>query len=404
MAVPSKPSAAGNIYRRLLCGVTLLCLLSLAAGAAAQTTPPRKKPRSARAVALLEWHKDAKGVLAPRLVPISLLWEGKYYDAGLYEASPRPLALEPGTVYEAMRIGVPAGLFTVRGGVSVKGAWYGDGMWSPGVTGSLKMAASDDERPRLHRAAAETASGPPPGQSTPASEPPARPAPEPNDPDRPTLHRGKPASAPAATPTPPPAATPAAAAAAASKPAPALATAGQPEPLVAVSDAEPRESPPYLFPWNRDEEERLTGEMKALAEVEVARQAGGGTPALDQVQVRAFDLNTDNLAEIVLSARASVAKAAAQGKKPLSATYYVTVVGRMTVSGELRKLFAAVTSSAWLGSVPRMEVVDAVDADGDGPAELLFALISDSGRGYAIYRVGRDELFKLVETGPFPND
>jgi hypothetical protein len=173
---------------------------------------------------------------------------------------------------------------------------------------------------------------------------------------------------------------------------------------VAVSDADSQETRPYVFPWNRDEEERLTGEMKALAEAEVARQAGGGTPSLDQVQVRAFDLNTDNLAEMVLSARASVAKAAPKGKKPLPATYYVTVVARTTVSGELRKLFASVTSSAWLGSVPRMEVVDAVDADGDGPAELLFALISDSGRSYAIYRVGRDELFKLVETGPFPND
>jgi hypothetical protein len=180
--------------------------------------------------------------------------------------------------------------------------------------------------------------------------------------------------------------------------------AEKPEPLVAVSDEQTPEPRPYLFPWNRDEEERLTGEVKALAEAEVARQAGGGTPSLDQVKVRAFDLNTDNLAEMVLSARASVVKAAPKGKKPLPLTYYVTVVGRMTVSGELRKLFASVTSSAWLGSVPRMEVVDAVDADGDGPAELLFALVSDSGRSYAIYRVGRDELFKLVETGPIPND
>jgi len=33
MAVPSKPSAALSIYRRLLCGAALLCLLCLAAGA-----------------------------------------------------------------------------------------------------------------------------------------------------------------------------------------------------------------------------------------------------------------------------------------------------------------------------------------------------------------------------------
>jgi hypothetical protein len=394
MRVTSKPSAAVSIYRKLLCGVTLLSLL---AAAAAQTGKPSKKHRSARAVALLEWHKDSKGVLAPRLVPISFLWEGKYYDAGLYEASPRPLALEPGTVYEATRVGVPAGLFTVRGGVSVKGVWYGDGIWSPGVTGSPKSASGDDERPRLSRAAAASPSAPPPAE-TPGS---AASQPEPNDPNRPTLHRGPGRATTAPTAPPPPATAPKTVAAA--TPVPAK-PSERPAPLVAVSDAGSQETRPYLFPWNRDEEERLTGEMKTLAEAEVARQAGGGTPSLDQVQVRAFDLNTDNLAEIVLSARVSVAKAASKGKKPLPTTYYVTVVARTTVGGELRKLFASATSSAWLGSVPRMEVVDAVDADGDGPAELLFALISDSGRSYAIYRVGRDELFKLVETGPIPSD
>ena len=40
----------------------------------------------------------------------------------------------------------------------------------------------------------------------------------------------------------------------------------------------------------------------------------------------------------------------------------------------------------------------------DNYGELLFALVGDTGRGHAIYRVGRDELFKLVETGPLPND
>ena len=401
----SRKRRAVSIYRRLLCGVALLCLLGLAAGAAAQAAPSKKKPRSARAVALIEWKKDAKGVVAPRLVPISFLWEGKYYDAGLYEASPRPLALEPGTIYEAMRSGVPAGLFTVRGAFELHDAWYGDGIWSPGVTGSAKIG-SDDERPRLKRAGAASASAPPPAPGASPSAPPAQPEPEPNDPNRPTLDRGKPASAPTATPAlPPPAAPPKAVAApAAPKPHAPPKPNDKPAPLVAVSDEQAQDTRPYLFQWNRDEEERLTGEMKTLAGAEVARRAGGGQPSLDQLQVRAFDLNTDNLAEIMLSARATVAKAAPRGKKPVTSTYYVTVVARTTVSGELRKLFAATTSSAWLGSVPRMELVDAVDADGDGHGELLFAQITDTGRGYALYRVGRDELFKLVETGPLPND
>jgi hypothetical protein len=401
MAVTSK-SRALNIYRKLLCGVTLL---ALAAGAAAQTAAPKQK-RSARAVALIEWHKDPKGALAPRLVPISFLWEGKYYDAGLYEASPRPMALEPGTVYEGMRSGVPAGLYTVRGAFQLHDVWYGDGIWSPGATGLVRVN-SDDERPRLSRAAEPSTSAPPPLPETHSGSA-TQPEAQVNDPNRPTLTRG-PARAPA-PPSPSPTAAPKGATSSPAPPKPQSAAQpnsnDKPESLVAISDEQAGDTRPYLFPWNREEEERLTGEMKTLAEAEVTRQAKGAKPELDQVHVRAFDLNTDNLAEIVLSARATVTKAPIKGRKPVTATWYVTVVARTTVSGELRRLFASVTSSAWLGSVPRMELVDAVDADGDNYGELLFALVGDTGRGsaYAIYRVGRDELFKLVETGLIPND
>jgi hypothetical protein len=383
-------------------------VLALAAGAAAQTAPfppAKKKQRSARAVALIEWHKDAKGALAPRVVPIAFLWEGRYYDAGLYEASPRPMALEPGTVYEATRSGVPAGLFTVRGAAEVKGIWYGDGIWKPGATLAASSISADDERPRLSRAGAATTSTSP----TPAAETPASSAtqPEAYDPNRPVLHRGKPAAAKAAPPPPSPSsATQAASASPPPKPKPAAQSklSDKPEALVAVSDEQTQEARPYLFPWTREEEERLTEEVKTMAEAAVAHEAGGAKPALDQVRVRAFDLNTDNLAEIVLSARATVAKASPKGRKAVTTFYYVTVVARMTASGDLRKLFSSVTVSAWLGSVPRMELVDAVDADGDTYGELLFALIGESSRAFVIYRVGRDELFKLIETGPMPSD
>lgn len=377
--------------------------MTLAAGAAAQTSEPKKKQRSARAVALIEWHKDAKGLLAPRLVPIALLWENKYYDAGLYEASPRPMALEPGTIYEATRSGVPAGLFTVRGAFEQRDIWYGEGLWAAGATLSSKSASSDDERPRLSRSSSQSASTAPPQAPSKSaqSSTSAAPEPAPYDPNRPVLHRGKrTASSAAPAPAPPPPAAPPKAVAA---PAPPKSN-DRPEPLVAISDEQTVETRPYLFSWNRDEEERLTDQMKALAETEVARQAGGAKPVLEQVRVRAFDLYTDNLPEIVLTARATVTKAAPKGKKPVTATYFVTVVARLTVSDELRKLFSSVTSSSWLGSVPRMELVDAVDADGDNKGELLFALLTETSRSYVIYRVGRDELFKLIETGPIPND
>jgi len=77
--------------------------------------------------------------------------------------------------------------------------------------------------------------------------------------------------------------------------------------------------------------------------------------------------------------------------------YYVTVVAHSDLYGELRKLFSAVTDARHLDVTPRMELIDAVDADGDGRAELLFREISDAGSGYAVYRVGGDQLWQLYE-------
>src|SRR5262249_7382612 len=123
-----------SIYPKLLGGLAAMCLV-LPAAAQTQLKKPRK---SARAVAIIEWKKDLKGGLTPRLLPIALHWEGKYYDADVYQAAPRPMALEPGNIYEAMKSGVPAGLYTVRGGFEFKGVWYGVGSWAAGVTTSAK--------------------------------------------------------------------------------------------------------------------------------------------------------------------------------------------------------------------------------------------------------------------------
>jgi hypothetical protein len=47
-----------------------------------------------------------------------------------------------------------------------------------------------------------------------------------------------------------------------------------------------------------------------------------------------------------------------------------------------------------------MELIDAVDADGDGRGELLFRRTSDGGSAYAIYRVTSDHLWPLFEGTP----
>jgi hypothetical protein len=77
--------------------------------------------------------------------------------------------------------------------------------------------------------------------------------------------------------------------------------------------------------------------------------------------------------------------------------YFVTLVEKVDIYGDLRKLNATVTDTRHLDQIPRLELIDAVDADGDGRGELLFRQVSDTGSAWAIYRAGADQLFPLFQ-------
>src|SRR5206468_12516269 len=78
-----------------------------------------------RALGLLELPPNGKA----HLVPITIMYDGKFYDATAYKAAPVPMALEGGTVYEAVRSGVSQGLFTVTGAARAGSNWIGEGTW-----------------------------------------------------------------------------------------------------------------------------------------------------------------------------------------------------------------------------------------------------------------------------------
>src|SRR5256885_14470159 len=89
-------------------------LTALRALMSGQTNPSQSTRREAarkgpRALALLELPASGKA----RLVPITVMYDGKFYDAGSYKASPTPMALQRDTVYEAIRTAASQGLFTV---------------------------------------------------------------------------------------------------------------------------------------------------------------------------------------------------------------------------------------------------------------------------------------------------
>ena len=134
-------------------------------------------------------------------------------------------------------------------------------------------------------------------------------------------------------------------------------------------------------------------------------------PVMEKVQLRAFDLwgNSDPI--LIMSAEAHLPSASrsptakeswkedATATAPDSVTSYtIMLVAKTDIYGNLRKLYSGVTDKYHLDVIPKLELIDAVDADGDGRGELLFRETSDAGTGYVIYRATADTLWKMFDS------
>jgi hypothetical protein len=161
-------------------------LISLSA--LGQYRSPVVERKTPRAVAVLETYKNG----SRRLIPVTYYFEKKYYDAGLYHATPVPFTLYSETVYDVLQLGVPLGTFTVRSATERQSAWWGNGrfkgMPDPVLMAKKKVAPvvlEDPSKPVLHRREGSEGDNPAPRPS--AASGGATEAPE--DPDRPKLHR-----------------------------------------------------------------------------------------------------------------------------------------------------------------------------------------------------------------------
>lgn len=470
---------------------------------------PREKKikRGPRALGVVEFLPGG----GTRLVPVALWIDGRYYDASLYGASPEPMALEPGTVYEAQDYGEPSGTFVVNTPRQLNGNWIADGNWKPHLALDAKLAADaakqpkpknkeskaiftgghDEGPPVLRRpgssgqakdepsaSTSQTKSQPTPpkedastkpdppkqtassqggrptlgpdndtpapassgstsgGASEPADahssgssddpdrptlkkstpSPPASPAAadaspgsaaegdasyrsDQSDPDRPVLSRGKPAPAPTSKPS-------TEAGASALKPATPV---GKPLPdapptraYVAVSDAGQYETRSMLYTLTPEERQQKAPAMLALAMKDIrtfAAQHSGppiaATAAITDYDLRIYDLDFSNTPTEVVTAKLPVAGKGST--KPI--TYYVTVTARLDINGEPQKIFSAVSDSNHLDAYPRLELIDAIDADANGRGDLLFRQYSDTGVSYALYRVFPYQMEKVFEGG-----
>ncbi|MGA9965098.1 MAG: hypothetical protein WBQ10_07830 [Terriglobales bacterium] len=493
----SRSTARTTLYRTargrvisvvLAVGVFLHCALPPKLFAQAAHTP--KTAKGPRALGLLELAPNGKA----HLIPITILIEGKYYDASAYKAAPVPMALWSETVYEGVLTGVSQGLFTVTGALQRKDAnedteWMAEGTWQSASAikakakkkppPSVPRGLNEDEGPPvLRRSSDKPKSTEPPAEpatpsqptsgpgaspsiaappSTPPASSPPTPSPQtqaqantprengnssddkpPEDKDRPTLKRGKsgaisaeqsqnaPVPSPK-TPAHPPTLAPTTAAATSGSPSgtqPETPAASQIQLVPAISDSHGPDLIPYAYNMQPGEEQEFRKKMLAIAADEVRARAGqpastGGKPSqpahassqrakttavqpiFEDVQLRVFDLGNVNEAELVLTANARMPQTPHQ-KEPANPDleYMITIVARQDVNGDLHKALANITDTQHLDAIPRLELIDAVDVDGDGRGELLFREVSEAGTAFVIYRVIGDRLYPLFQGTP----
>ncbi len=126
--------------------------------------------------------------------------------------------------------------------------------------------------------------------------------------------------------------------------------------------------------------------------------------ALKNVVFRSFDLDLSNDAALVISAEVAGSNPApgVKGSPGKSIVRYISVIARLDFEGIPQKLMVTVTDSSRLDVVPRLELVDAVDVDGAGPAELLFREYSFDHKSFVVYGVGRNTAAKIFEGASQP--
>jgi len=426
-----------KLYRSVHWFVISAWLLLIWPGTAKAQVSRARTNKAPRAIGVLEFLPGGK----VNLIPVAIRIDGDFYDASAYKASPVPMALWSEVVYEGFRTGVSQGLFTVSGALQNQrtSEWIGEGTWQTNeqlAARAKKKTApaeprglSDDEGPPVLRhsgpkqpqpqptvpaktpdqpsASAPAAQTPVPATSAPAPAP--TPKPEPEDKAQPSLKRGKPAPKPE---EPPETAVPA-----------GSARAVPPKPQIdlvpAVSDVTPSDARSYAFEVKPDEFNQLRDKMLALAAEEIRARnrslegksgpaaSSGHTsrrkaadslqPKLEDVLLRIFDLSSNNEPLLVLTAKSEMPAPLSDAGMPASVQYTLLLVEREDVNAEFHKILSNLTDSEHLAVSPRIELIDAVDADGDGRGELLFRRVSDAGSAFVIDRVIGDQLYTLFE-------
>ena len=393
-----------------------LAALSFACEAQFRIAPPERK--TPRAVAVLETFKNG----SRRLIPVTFLFEKKYYDATFYHATPVPFTLYSETVYEVEQFGKPLGTFTVQSATRNSAEWFGNGKFKALPDASLmakkkaaRVVVEDPSKPTLHRR--EGSEG-----DIPAAHPSATAASAPEvdeDPDRPKLHRRDDASGPgtpgsgtpgststqtaSTTATPTASAKPAAGAAAAGlgqaeltpsdDPDHPILRRGKPvqeqggrdlpdfkkeEPVsrqVAVSDSgRALEAPPLIYVCGEEERTQLETQARAMAQAELRRLGGQRGLALPEAKAAAGKTTSAGKLKAAKKTEAAAPAELKFGEEqfiPYDLDYnnYATVVYSARYTPE--------AAAAAVVGKPKSWVVTVIAKEDEGKLVKLYSAVSD---------------------------
>jgi hypothetical protein len=293
-----------------------------------------------------------------------------------------------------------------------------------------------------------TPAAPPPAAPPTAASSPAGPSQQeqaqadkpPEDSDRPVLKRGQPGAASAAeaqkkaVPAPPATTTDQAptvsstsvsTSASSSGTQSGAAPASQVQLIPGISDANGPDLLAYAYNMKPEEEQDFRKRMLAIAADEVRAHAGqpaSGSPGaaaahtsaqrgkaaagkfaqpdFEDVQLRVFDLSNTNEPELVLTAKARMPQRSHEKQSSPDVQYMITLVAREDVNGDFHKALVSITDTQHLDAIPRLELIDAVDVDGDGRGELLFRQVSEAASAFVVYSVIGDRLYPLFQGTP----
>ncbi len=191
--------------------------------------------------------------------------------------------------------------------------------------------------------------------------------------------------------------------------------------IPAISDAGGPPPHSYKFEWLKGEEDDRHKQMMDLAKKELsaylaahvkapvapkpsrpaARKAAAPEPVIENVQMTAFDLWNSNQPIIVMTATAHTPpppEGSAHSEVQSELQYSICLVTYPDIYNNLHKLYSGITDKFHLDVTPRLDLIDAVDADGDGRGELLFRETSDLGTGWILYRATADKLWKMFDS------